>query len=211
MLVPSLSFRFSGSLKLLIVLGVVVWGMVSNPNASHAHRIIVFAWAESETVFVESKFSNGKKVNQGDVTVRRTEQDILLTGKTDDQGRFSFQVSQPESLIIEVKGGPEHLGIWHMAIEDWEGQSFPEASSELADFTTLTTSSSSEKPLCLDEAQLRNIINEELDKKTRPILRTIGAITESRPNFQDILGGFGYVLGLVGLGAYLHYRKKLKD
>ncbi|MBF0288222.1 MAG: hypothetical protein HQM14_10420 [SAR324 cluster bacterium] len=28
---------------------------------------------------------------------------------------------------------------------------------------------------------------------------------------KDILGGIGYIVGLMGLGAYLHYRKKLKN
>ena len=36
-------------------------------------------------------------------------------------------------------------------------------------------------------------------------------LAESRdkgPTFRDVLGGIGYIFGLMGLAAYIHFRRK---
>ncbi len=35
--------------------------------------------------------------------------------------------------------------------------------------------------------------------------------SSSQPGMKDLFAGVGYIVGLIGLGTYLHYRKKLKD
>ena len=36
-------------------------------EAVEAHRVILFAWVENDTVYVESKFNSGKKVKAGKI------------------------------------------------------------------------------------------------------------------------------------------------
>ena len=39
----------------------------------------------------------------------------------------------------------------------------------------------------------------------------ITALNENRISLSDILGGIGYIIGLVGLAAYMQYRRKRSD
>jgi nickel transport protein len=39
------------------------------------------------------------------------------------------------------------------------------------------------------------------------LTRMIAASQEKGPTMSDIVGGLGYIIGLVGLGAYVRYRK----
>jgi nickel transport protein len=34
---------------------------------------------------------------------------------------------------------------------------------------------------------------------------------DSGPTLRDVLGGLGYVLGLMGLAAYIHFRRRGAD
>lgn len=77
-----------------------------------AHRVIVFAWVEGDTVYVESKFSGGKKVNAGRITVMDAEGVELITGTTDAQGEFSFKIPKKTDLKIVLSAGEGHRAEW---------------------------------------------------------------------------------------------------
>jgi nickel transport protein len=51
------------------------------------------------------------------------------------------------------------------------------------------------------------IVAKQLDEKLKPLTRLMVAAQDKGTSIGDILGGIGYILGLVGLGAYLRYRK----
>ena len=55
------------------------------------------------------------------------------------------------------------------------------------------------------EAQLRTVVTEAL----APLSARLARLEEARrrPGLRDILGGLGYILGLVGVGAYLQARR----
>ena len=76
-------------------------------NAS-AHKVIVFAWVEGDTVYTESKFNGGKKVKGGQITVTDLQGSPLLTGQTDDQGKFSFRLPQKTAMKVELIAGMGH-------------------------------------------------------------------------------------------------------
>ena len=50
-----------GHNKSLIILFLASILVISNNIAALAHKIIIFAWVEGDTVFTESKFSGGKR------------------------------------------------------------------------------------------------------------------------------------------------------
>lgn len=83
-----------------------------------AHRVTIFAYAEGNTIHTESKFVPSTPVKQGKVLVldAKTGKE-LLTGQTDDQGKFSFTVpaeaaSQKMDLKIVVEAAMGHRGEW---------------------------------------------------------------------------------------------------
>ena len=88
-------FACASSLIVLLVLSVA--GTVS------AHRIYVDV--TSQEVEIEAYYGDGTPVRNGDVTVYKPNGDVYLVNKTDDDGRFSFEVKNvdAEYLVIEVE------------------------------------------------------------------------------------------------------------
>ena len=83
-----------------------------------AHRVNVFAWVEGDTIHVESKFSSGKHVKAGKITVSDAEGTELLTGLTDENGAFSFKVPKKTELKIILEAGTGHRGEWTVAASE---------------------------------------------------------------------------------------------
>ncbi|MEJ2731679.1 MAG: carboxypeptidase regulatory-like domain-containing protein [Deltaproteobacteria bacterium] len=79
---------------------------------SEAHGVYVFAWVVGNTVYVESKFSGGKKVNAGKIIVTDSGGNELLSGTTNDQGEFSFKVPKKTDLKIVLTAGVAHRAEW---------------------------------------------------------------------------------------------------
>jgi nickel transport protein len=83
-----------------------------------AHRVNIFAYAEGNTIHTESKFVPSTPVKQGKILVldAKTGKE-LLTGQTDDQGKFSFAIpseakAQKMDLKIVVEAAMGHRGEW---------------------------------------------------------------------------------------------------
>ena len=79
-----------------------------------AHRVLIFAYTEGDTVHTESKFVPSTPVKQGKIMVidQKTGKE-LLTGQTDDQGKFSFKIppeAQKADLKIVIEAAMGHKG-----------------------------------------------------------------------------------------------------
>ena len=86
-----------------------------------AHKVMIFAWVEGDTIFTESKFSGGKRVRKGDVTVYGLKGNRLLKGKTDEQGRFSFKIPEKTALKIVLLAGMGHRAEWTVPLHEIKG------------------------------------------------------------------------------------------
>ncbi len=89
-------------------------------NPAYAHKVMVFAWVDGDTIFTQSKFSGGKKVKGGKIAVYNTHKKILLEGKTDNEGKFSFEVPEKTTLKIVLYAGTGHRAEWTVPKEDIE-------------------------------------------------------------------------------------------
>ena len=82
----------------LLVLFLLVFA-----SSSLAHKINVFAYAEAGKVKVESYFADGRPVKQSKVMVYDSTEILLLEGKTDDAGLYSFPIPKVDDLKIVVR------------------------------------------------------------------------------------------------------------
>ena len=185
-----------------------------------AHRINVFAWAEGDTVHVESKFSGGKKIAGGKIIVTDAGGVEVLTGQTDDQGRFSFKRPQPAELKIILEAGMGHRAQWTLPVDDDHSdhpadKSRPEkanAPGRLKNSDDQIYHRHSETPTAVyagpSRTEIEAIVEKALDEKMKPVLEMLAESRHTAPGIGDILGGIGYIIGLVGIAAYFHNRKK---
>jgi nickel transport protein len=180
---------------------------VLQPVPATAHRVTVFAWVEGETVYTESKFNGGKRVNGGDVQVYDLEGNQLLTGKTDEQGRFSFTMPKKAGMRIVLQAGAGHRGEWTIPA----GEIAPDGSKSQPPAPPATPSAAPEgraemQGVSLD--QVRIVVEQSLDRRLGPVLKVLAERQDCGPTLRDILGGVGYILGLMGLAAYIHFRRR---
>jgi nickel transport protein len=194
------------ALTLAMLLSVMAIG------AAQAHKVTIFAWAEGDRVFTQSKFSGGKRVNNGTVEVFDSRGDLLLTGQTDDQGEFSFVAPAVTDLNIVLTAGMGHQNSWHLSATELSGPSGKAVDAKIpppvdADPVPVVEPHPGPAVPGLTPQAVEAIVAQQLEEKLRPLTRLMAAAQEKRPSMSDIFGGIGYILGLVGLGAYLRYRK----
>lgn len=73
-----------------------------------AHKVNLFAYVEGGTVYTESYFPDGKKVEGGTVEVLDASGKKILEGKTDAQGAFNFPLPKREDLTFVLDATMGH-------------------------------------------------------------------------------------------------------
>lgn len=190
------NIRFS----FIILLCTTIILIGSNVNAL-AHKVTIFGWVEGDTVLTESKFSGGKKAINAPVVVFDKDGKKLLEGKTDNKGEFSFKIPKVTDLRIVLNAAMGHKAEWMI----------PE--SEIREAGPIVEKKSAAEPtgpisVGLSKEEVQKIVEDSLDKKLRPIVRMMTESKNSKPSFSEIIGGIGYIFGLMGLALYFKNRSK---
>lgn len=193
----------------LAATGLLVLYLMTAPPA-YGHKVSIFAWVEAGTVHTESKFSGGKRVKGGKIEAFDHQGRSVHTGTTDDDGYHSFAVpAGAKELKIVLTAGMGHTNHWTIHAEEL-------GVAEPADNTTINQDqprvASSPAPIAtnrssngLDAQAIETIVERALERKLAPIR---SQLAEQRWRITDILSGLGYILGLMGLASYVHYRKQ---
>lgn len=198
--------------------------LVGAPFAS-AHRVNIFAFVDGDAVQVECGFNRSQKVKQGTVEVFDAATGAkLLQGATDGNGVFRFPVTAElreagHDLNIRIIAGEGHQNDWTVSADELAASGTPKAVAVAAAETAPTTpaagqaapSASSASPVAAvsggaTPAEIERIVDAALDAKLSPIKRMLAEQTEAGPNLRDIIGGIGWIFGLIGIAAYLRRR-----
>jgi nickel transport protein len=141
---------------------------------------------------------------------------VLLEGTTTDAGVFRFPVpeaAQRHGLRLVLIAGEGHQNEWRM--EPAEFGEPPEAvSPSTAKGASLAAAAapqvSAGAPQTFTPAELealvRAAVRAELDAKLAPLRRAL--LEDSAPRLQDVLGGIGWIFGLIGVAAYFGSRRR---
>lgn len=197
---------------------IMLW-LLFLPDSASAHKVTIFAWVDGDTVFTQSKFSGGKRVKNAPILVYDFKDVLLLEGKTDGKGMFSFKIPQKTALKIVLKASMGHLAVWKLRAEELgetESKTAVQPTRMKAPLVTDSGSAGIEKnvdvfestKISLGRREIEEIINASLDNKLRPITQMLADAMNQEPGFTDIMGGIGYILGLVGIALYFANRKK---
>lgn len=191
-------------------------------DACWAHKVNVFAFVDGDEIQVECSFSRSQKVKNGKLRISDLETgNILLESVTDDRGIFRFRPSDAflltgHGLIIRLNAGEGHQDEWRMAAEELRALS-PNARPQTP---AATSGQGTTEPraaparvavpavaVALDAGQVEAIIARVVDAKLAPINQALARQSEREHDWRDIIGGIGWILGLLGLATYLKYRR----
>jgi len=185
-----------------------------------AHKVTIFAWVEGDTVHTQSKFSGGKKAKGAPVSVFDTEGNMLLEGKTDKNGEFSFKIPKKSGLKVVLHAAMGHAAEWTIPIEEITGVPALKNSATSSDLKTgsetisgLTDANREENLLAstsssLTKQEIKDLIETSLDKKLAPAINMLADLQEDSPSITEIFGGIGYIFGLAGIALYFTNRRK---
>ena len=182
-----------------------------------AHKVTVFAWVEGDSVHTESKFSGGKLVQGGKIEVFGNQGERLLEGRTDESGAFSFKAPAVGDITVVLTAGMGHRNTWRLSAAELGGVgSAAGGTAEPNAASAVPEAPADPVPVQiapgLTAAQVEAIVARQLEAKLAPLTRMVAAAGEQRgPALGDIVGGIGYIIGLVGLGAYVRFRKDRRD
>jgi nickel transport protein len=191
------------------------------PQWSRAHGVSVFAWIDGQTVQVESKFSGGRRPVEAPIAVYDLKGRKLLEGVTDRNGRFSFGIPSREGFKIVLHAGMGHQAEWIVPRSELTA-SLPDAAADPVS-TPLNPPDpnrprDSEAPVPAAgtrhvpaAAELEAVVDRVVRERLKPVIRQLADARHQGPDVRDIAGGIGYIVGLVGLAAYVNSRRKCRS
>jgi nickel transport protein len=188
-----------------LCLAVVIFLLLfSWPPVLWAHSVSIYAWIEGDRVFTESFFSGGSRAAHSQIAVFDKGGNKLLTGKTDSQGMFSFKLPQKEDLKIELRTPEGHRAEFNLKVGE----------KPVSEDRQNSENTEKQPPIvgvpCLSEEEIRTVVEEALDEKLEPIKERLAASQKGGPGITEILGGIGYIIGLMGVAIYFSHRKKAR-
>jgi len=182
-----------------------------------AHSVTVFAWVDGDTVLGEGKFSGGKKAQNSEIIVWDVNGKELLRTRTNKKGEFSFPIPTKTAMRIELIAGMGHKAEWTIPLADIDDtatvKSARDAGTPPIEPAENTAPHQAANPSAsIDPAQLEAIVEKAvtkaLNKKITPLTKMVADLTQKGPTIDEMLGGIGYIFGLMGVAMYFLSRKK---
>ncbi len=175
-----------------------------------AHKVRIFAYSEGETILGETAFSGGRAPIDSEIIVENAENgETVHTCRTDKKGHFSFPIP-PEAknnhldLRIIVNVGDGHRAEWLLTAAEYleEGEEISTTTIPPKNVNVSNNEIEAVNPIIADEARIQEMIEKTMDKKLGPIKRMLADNQNDNPDFRDILGAIGYIIGIAGIIAY---------
>ena len=179
-----------------------------------AHKVNVFAYAENGMVYTESYFNDGRKVIDSTIEVFDAQNNrLLLTGKTDKNGEFSFKIPEATGLRIVLSASMGHKNEYLLSedeVRDAIGIAKLPEKAPPEKMETEKRQAPPERATQIYDDRLQLLVERAVEDKTAPIMKKLLKIEEQmqKPSLQDIIGGLGYIIGLMGIGIYFKYKRK---
>ena len=184
-------------------------------GASHAsaHRIVLFAYVEGNTVFTESYFSDGKKCRNSRIEVFDSQGNKLLGGKTDNNGEFSFTPPEKTDLKIILTASMGHRDEYIIPAGKLQGQvegRSPGSESHKAarKIFGAETGSSARQLTHREVEQIRMVVEEALNEKLKPVMRLLSKRQSEGISFVQVIGGIGFIFGIMGIILYFRSKRE---
>ena len=173
-----------------------------------AHKVNVYAYQEGGTIKGEGYFAGGDKAQNCAVEVLDDGGRLVASGQTNPGGDFSLALAQGAKppLRVTLKASMGHQGEYTISAAEMAGA--PETPAAKAPEPAGRENQAAGDG-SWDEARQEALLGRMLDQRLGPLTAQISKMNADKGvTANDIFGGVGYIVGLLGLAAYIRYRKK---
>lgn len=196
------------------------------PQTLQAHRVNLFCWVEKEQVVCQASTPDGSPLADSSVTALMPDGEApFLTTTTDAQGQASFPIPTKArdgdtDLKVVLEASMGHKASWTVRAEelarapaeDSHGSAGTARSKEAQSLVDSSQKQSrAEAGRSLSREQLEDIVSSAVAKEIGPLKREIRSLQQQRVSIRDVLGGLGYILGLMGIGLYVKSRGSSRE
>ncbi len=174
------------------------------PPFSYAHRVSVFAYQEGNTITVEGFFSDGTPTRHATIEVFDPNGKKIFSGKTNEKGTLSFKApaASPLKIVLVASMGHRAETVFRMKNA---GKATGKTKGEV---TGAVPPETTQGAAAISEARLKAIVHDEVSQAIQPVMRALARQEAKRISFADIIGGIGWIMGLMGIWMMLKARKK---
>ena len=191
--------------KLLISFVFLSLLLLMTASVVFAHKVNIFAYAEGDTVYTESYFPDGTKVKDGVVQVYDSQGTKLLEGKTNENGEFNFKPLKKDDLKIVLLASMGHKNTYVLSADE-----LPDIMAAQKPQKPEPKESGVKEVAEVDLDQIKRIIDTSLDEKLKPIMRQLTKAQQREVSFTEVIGGIGYIFGIMGIILYFLSKKGVK-
>ncbi|WP_024821191.1 MULTISPECIES: hypothetical protein [Aminobacterium] len=180
----------------------LVFSLFFLPTEALAHKLNVFAYFENGAIVGEAYFNDGAPVQNSPIKVEETSTNkLLVEGETDERGQFSIPLPTGKyaEIKVSVSGGMGHMGQTTIDLtpSSSSSTSIEKAEEKNSDTKREISTFSSE----ISEEQFSQLVQKAVKAETAPLREELFQLRKelSKPKFTEIIGGIGYIIGLVGV------------
>ena len=177
------------------------------PPSANAHKIKIFAMAEGETVTGYAYAPGGVRLPNNTIEIFDANHQKIGETKTNTNGTFSFSPQERSNLSFELDTGDGHRTSFLISAEELPATLPTTASPSTTPEPPPPTKT---RPTANATPELATMIDKAIAHNIRPLREQIEGY-EQKIRLHDILGGIGYIMGLLGIFAYLKAGKKEKE
>lgn len=208
--------------KTLCCLAIAIALLQLSGVSGWAHKLNVFAYVEGDTVVVEGYFSGNVKAQDSLVQVFDSGGKKILEGKTDSKGMYFFKLAEllpvKGDIRIVLDGGMGHRADFTLTASDLpttfqESQTTQLKSKE--EVTGAPSLAANPSMKVQDISEVKKVFEQTLDQRIQPLVNMLGnqqkILMEQReksPTIAEIIGGIGWIIGIVGVAGYFVGRRR---
>lgn len=191
----------------LITSAMVFCLVLAVAGLAQAHRISVYAYVEEGQIKGEGYMPGGGKVSNQQVQLLDAGGKALAETKTDQGGAFSLPLPQAKPpLTLVLNAGAGHRATYELSAADL-GIAAPAAPAP--------STPAAAKPAAQAVAVSQDLgpqIKKAVEQAVAPLRAQMAemALRYNEVSLRDIVGGLGWIVGLLGLATYFKARKMAK-
>ena len=170
---------------------------MGSSSITFAHKVNLFATMEGNFIKGYGYFPGGGRAQHVQIKVFNAKGNLVGETTTNEQGRFEYPVPYPEHYTLVLDIGDGHRAELKVT------------SFSLAEKTVSSTSQKTEDHLSSSECktELEPLLEQMFNKYFTPLREQIDAY-EQHIRVHDLLGGVGYIFGIMGLYVMVRTYKR---
>jgi nickel transport protein len=184
-----------------------------------AHKVNVFAVAENGMIAGEGYFSGGAKAQNSTVEIVDAQGRLIAQGMTGPDGAFRIPLPMGAGapLTVVLKAGDGHQNDFTLTAQDLDqsaqAKTLPPPTPGALPIPGVTQAPAPTPPP-VDESRLAALVEaataKAVEEKLTPLKLELARLAAQGQStrVQDIVGGIGWIVGLVGIAAWFKRPKK---